>query len=208
MTLEQWKTVTCDAVSRFDKELTQSEVDILLQNVKSDDVHQQELAKRKLHFSLAKEILARASSNRTFGDPARLRDQILYGSIEDVYSGASPTFLAVTRSFLTFYREFLDIEKAGMNTVLQDVISRTIQLHRTIFFPAKDLRTAAPYHLFAEDQRKTLNAHGQGIDVEDFFRSNPLLVKTINPLKGSGAPGSGCCILVLLVISFVIGLCC
>ena len=108
------------------------------------------------------------------------------GRLGPSFPGASPTFLNLTRAFLTFWKEYKDIAHAEPRVALQVLLLGFINEHKKRFFPTSNLRTPVSYMVFAGPQREVLSVFGDGIDVEDFFRSNPLLVHTANPLKGSG----------------------
>ena len=184
MTLDEWITTVNDAVARYSSPLSDDEIRALLTPFVPGDPLSI-LSERTLE-PVIREIFARGREGKTFGDPKRLEDDILYGSVESSFPGASPTFLNLTRAFLTFWKEYKDIAHAEPRVALQVLLLAFINEHKKRFFPVSNLRTPVSYMVFARPQREALSAFGDGIDVEDFFRSNPLLVHTANPLKGSG----------------------
>src|SRR6266511_3659972 len=109
-----------------------------------------------------REIFARGREGKTFGDPKRLEDDILYGSVESSFPGASPTFLNLTRAFLTFWKEYKDIAHAEPCVALQVLLLGFINEHKKRFFPASNLRTPVSYMVFAGPQREALSAFGDG----------------------------------------------
>ncbi len=184
MTLDEWMTTVNDAVARYASPLSDDEMRaLLIPFVPGDPLST--LSERTFE-PVMREIFARGREGKTFGDPTRLEDDILYGSVESSFPAASPTFLNLTRAFLTFWKEYKDIAHAEPRVALQVLLLGFIKEHKKRFFPAANLRTPVSYMVFARPQREVLDAFGDGIDIEDFFRSNPLLMHTPNPLKGSG----------------------
>jgi hypothetical protein len=184
MTLGEWISVVKDAVARHGSPLTDEEIRALLTPyVPGDPLNA--LSGRTLE-PVMREIFARGREGRTFGDLRRLEDDILYGSVESAFPGASQTFLNLNRAFLTFWKEYRDIAHIEPRVALQVLLRGYIGEYTKRFFPTADLRAAVPYMLFANEQREALAVFGNGIDIDDFFRSNPLLIHTANPLKGSG----------------------
>jgi hypothetical protein len=184
MTLNEWASTVAHAVAHYSSPLSENEIRALLAPyVPGDPLNA--LTERTLG-PVMREIFARGRDGETFGDPGRLQDDILYGSVESAFPGASPTFLNLTRSFLTFWKEYKDIAHIEPRVALQVILRGFIAEYKKHFFPTSNLQAAVPYKLFALQQRDALRVFGVGIDIDDFFRSNPLLIQTANPLKGAG----------------------
>lgn len=183
MTIDQWISVIKDAVARYSTPLTGGEVKALqLQYVPGDPLSA--LSERILE-PVIREIFARGRDGTTFGDPGRLQNDILYGSVESAFPNASATFLNLTRAFLTFWKEYKDIAHEEPRIALQVFLLAFIDEHKKRFFPGATVTKPVPYD-FAGEQRDALNAFGKGIDIEDFFRSNPLFIGSAPQIKGTG----------------------
>ena len=183
MTLNQWLLTVESAVARYSVPLTEAEKQALLAPFGADDALS-ELCNRILK-PVMREIFARGRDGETFGDPRRLENDILYGTVESAFEGASQTFLNVTRSFLTFWKEYTDIAHLEPRVALQGLLLGFINEYKKRFFPAAGIRKPIPY-VFASEQREVLDAFGDGIDIEDFFRGNPLFIDPAHPMKGTG----------------------
>lgn len=184
MNNQQWKALVSDVMTSRNQ-FSQEDFWLLDQVYLESDKTQFELINRML-LGFLPEILAVGNTRQVFGDPERLKDNILYDTVETTYLGGSVTFLNLTRAFLTFWREYLDIAHDQPMTVMHRAILHIISFYKKHFFPAVTITTAAPFTLFAEKQRSFLIAFGSGINIDDFFLNNPLLVHTSNPLKGTG----------------------
>ncbi len=202
MTLNQWVSTVEKAVALYSSPLTDEERKALLTVFLPGDPLKA-LAERTME-PVMREIFARGRDGKTFGDPTRLEEDILYGSVESAFPGASLSFLNLTRAFLTFWKEYRDIAHTEPRVALQVLLLGFITEHKRRFFPAATVTKPIPY-LFAREQRQALETFGGGIDIEDFFRSNPLFIDTARPFKGTG------CLIVTTVafaggLSLVIGL--
>ena len=87
MTLDEWITTVNDAVARYSSPLSDDEIRALLTPFVPGDPLSI-LSERTLE-PVMREIFARGREGKTFGDPKRLEDDILYGSVESSFPGAS-----------------------------------------------------------------------------------------------------------------------
>ena len=195
MNLDQWHKTILEAFRTQGHPLSNDEQRLLLEVYIPENSLKKELSRRVM-VTMMHEIFIRANKAKTFGDPKRLETDIIYSSVEAAYPGASLTFLNLTRSFLTLWKEYIDIALFDPQSLIQVSLLRLINFYKEVFFPGASVLHAAPYAVFHARQRDTLVAFGKGIDVEEFFRNNPVLAHTINPLKGSG------CLLVILIGAF------
>ena len=202
MTEIQWRTLVIEITDGTESALTEFEKNLLLVPFKPITEEKKALF-AKLIPSLFSEIYRRGAKGMTFGPEERLEDSIIYGRIEETYSGGSKTFINLTRSFLTMWREFEDIMMHGdSETVIHRAVYLVWQTHKETFFPGATAHSSVPAMLFEKKQRAMLEARVQAgidIDIDDFFLNNPALDRSGNPLAGAGHS----CLLMLIVGLFI-----
>ena len=90
MNKQQWKALVSDVMTSRNQ-LSQEDIWTLDQVYIEGDKAQLALIERMLDAFLS-EILAVGNARQVFGDPERLKDNILYDSVETAYPGGSVTF--------------------------------------------------------------------------------------------------------------------
>lgn len=131
-------------------------------------------AGRKIVLAISQEVFTRATRKETFGDESRLKHEILYGTVDERFPAASETFKAVIRSFLTFRCEQSDIANLEPTTLLQHSLFKVNEHLKEELLPAGC--GTAPAVIFERRQRDLLRNFSHELDIEDYFRANPLLV--------------------------------
>ncbi len=143
-----------------------------------------------LYLSLFKGFFRAAEAGETFANPARISERF-GNTLEGNYPEANATFLKFAYSFWTL--KLLDGDLfSHRDTVVGTLIGQLEADVASVFFP-----TPGPISIPAAQreakQREILGALCS-IDVEDFIRGNPILIRDRNRASASG------CMVALLTV--------
>jgi len=194
MNQKQWIDLTIDVMSRTEQPLQNHEISELCDNYIPNSM----LARlnERVQIPLLTEIFSRGSAQQSFGDPNRLKEKILHDSVEDAFPTGSEAFLGLTRSFLTFRIETLDCVVDPPKTNIKIILSKIIVIYSDAFFPSPQVRKPVP-PAFAKAQREFISTFGPRIDIDEFFRNNPLFSGSDRQIQQK----SGCLVPILAIIS-------
>lgn len=125
-----------------------------------------------------------AAVGDTFTQPERIRQR--FGrTLEENYPEAGQTFLRFAYSYWTLKLVVGDADPATRSSVAYQLLAQIEQMVAGLFFP-----TPGPVRIDQAQreaaQRQTLQESGAPIDIEDFIRHNPILLRDRAPAK------SGC----------------
>ena len=97
-------------------------------------------------------------------------------SIEDNYPEARGAFLAFARTYWTLRVLVYDLLEKDMDWIGAHLLGKLEQHIGPVFFPFPGLCKIAPSKR-ERHQRELLGEFGQDIDVEEFMRGNPILIR-------------------------------
>lgn len=177
-----------DSVSASDQRILRSPVDEL------GESEAETLAGSEYASKLLTGFGHLGAKGHAFTDPYKIEMQ--FGStLEGNYPEASRTFLAFAQTYWTFKLFVMDNLMEGRNSVALEIL-RNIEVEIAgLFFPTPGPNTVNPKKR-EEGQRQFFQATGAPIDVNDFFRGNPILIRD----RKSGGAGCGMTTFALLVV--------
>ncbi len=130
----------------------------------------------------------------TFADPEGI--PVRFGAtLESNYPEASPTFLRFAYSYWTFKLLVTDPELRSTGTVIMEILAEfEDRILRTVFFPTYGPAVFPPNQR-EQAQRRLILQTGAPLDINDFMRGNPVLIRDRQRTRSGG------CGLFLLVVA-------
>lgn len=116
-----------------------------------------------------------AATGETFTDPQRI-SQRFGRTLEQNYPEAGKAFLRFAHSYWTLKLVVQDAEPATRSSIAHQLLAQIEQMIAGLFFPTPGPVRIDPAQREAA-QRQTLKESGAPIDIEDFIRHNPILLR-------------------------------
>lgn len=104
-------------------------------------------------------------------------------STEDNYPEASESFLKFARTYWTLRVLVLDLMKNDMEWIGAHLLGKLEQDIGPVFFPFPDTVKIAP-SIREETQRELIKENGAKIDIEEFIKGNPILIRDRSSRRG------------------------
>jgi hypothetical protein len=153
--------------------------------------------------SLSRGFYFLAARGHTFADPAGIPNR--FGStLEANYPEASPSFLKFAYSYWTLrliidHRAFENNRPIAWNLLA----GYDDQVLRPLFFPTPG-PVIIPPDRRATTQRRLIAGSGAPINIDDFLRGNPILLR--DRKREASTPGAGCTSVIAVILSVTLGI--